>query len=128
MSITFHWAKDYGVDISPVIAIIDGDFTRSIGGCRYSYYNNFQEMSFEASNLAQAMQNKLQFLGLPFNGAKAVLQKLLQQSEISLFTQMGEFINKLAGKYITGCDIGTSFTHMRIYAKQNSIHSRSPSR
>jgi leucine dehydrogenase len=118
--------KKFGINLPAVIAIFKGSHLQSIGGCRYAEYESLEKMKMNAAELARSMNKKIAILGLPYNGAKSILLKEPWQNEKTLFKEFGKFVNHLEGRYITGCDVGTTPWHMNIVQSMTSYVSGIP--
>lgn len=124
--IDYIFPQDFGRSLSAVIAIFKGPHPQSIGGCRYTEYSSLNQMKLNAADLARSMDKKISILGFPYNGAKSVILKKPGQNEEALFKEFGKFINHLRGRYITGCDVGTTPWHMNIVQSTTSYVSGIP--
>ena len=72
-----------------------------------------EDAILDAIRLAQGMTYKSAVSGLPFGGGKAViLSHPGQGSREELFQRLGQHIQNLQGRYITGMDLGTTVTDM----------------
>lgn len=64
------------------------------------------------------MHYKTAIAGVPFSGGKVVLRKpTINFDRLNFFKSLGEFIEDLNGKFITGCDSGVTQEDMRIVAR-----------
>lgn len=124
--IDYIFPQQFGINLPAVIAIFKGSHLQSIGGCRYAEYESLDQMKMDAAELARSMNKKISILGLPYNGAKSIILKKHGQNEKTLFKEFGKFINHLRGRYITGCDVGTTPRHMNIVKSMTSYVSGIP--
>lgn len=102
-----------------VIVIDSTALGPGMGGCRLWSYPSIDEAFADAVRLAQGMSYKIAVAGLPFGGAKAVIRRPEEGFDrAALFEAFGEAVDKLAGRYITAEDVGTSVTDMEHIAKK----------
>lgn len=110
---------------SNMVAIISVDranpaYKSALGGTRYVYYSSIEEAILDAVKLSTTMTYKAKFADLPFNGGKAVLMKMPEETNRKqFFSEYGKFIDSLEGKIITGCDSGVTPEEMKI-ASENT--------
>jgi len=114
--------------------IISLDSTRlgpAVGGCRIKPYASWQDGLHDALRLSAAMTAKAALAGLPYGGGKSVVAlspgtaadcAVARRSD--LLADVGDIIESLSGRYITGPDVGTSPDDMAVIGQRTS-HVRS---
>ena len=105
-SLFTHTNDELGYSI--YVAILDDNFSCSIGGCRFKSYPSDVAAANDAILLARAMANKASVHDLPHGGAKAVIN--VKNSDIKKEDILKDFaleVNKLKGRYVTAVDVGT---------------------
>lgn len=103
-----HFCHDPARGLNAIIAIHNTRLGPALGGCRCLPYSSEQSAITDAIALARGMSYKASIAGLPFGGGKAVI--LLPQGKpdrAALYQAFGEFVESLAGRYITAVDSGT---------------------
>lgn len=89
----------------------------ALGGCRMRVYDNEWAAIDDALRLSEGMTYKSSIAGLDLGGGKAVViadPALAGAPRRELFLRFGECLNRLAGKYITAEDMGTSVADVMI--------------
>lgn len=92
------------------------------GGTRFWNYRNDAEALKDALRLARGMTYKNALADLPLGGGKSVIigdNKTSDREKI--FRAHGRFIDTLAGRYMTGEDVGTSPADME-YVRRETTH------
>lgn len=93
----------------------------AVGGTRYWRYASGEEALTDALRLARGMTYKSALAGLPCGGGKSVvLRDNGQEDRERLFRAHGRLVESLAGKYITGEDVGTNPADMEFISKETS--------
>ena len=92
------------------------------GGTRFWSYNDPEEALEDALRLARGMTYKSALADLPLGGGKSVIigDNKTRDREM-IFRAHGRFIDTLAGRYMTGEDVGTSPADME-YVREETTH------
>lgn len=109
----------YGYDkysgLKAIIAIHNTALGPAFGGTRMMPYATEEEALQDSMRLAKAMTYKNAAAGIDFGGGKVVIIGDPQTDKTEdLLRALGRLINGLAGRYITGVDIGTDENDMVI--------------
>jgi len=102
-----------------IIAIHSTALGPAMGGTRLWRYAADEDALADALRLSRAMSYKNALAGLPAGGGKAVILRgdgPLDRAR--LFQAHGRFIERLAGRYFTGEDVGTSTADMEIVRRE----------
>src|SRR5437867_3087161 len=81
----------------------------AVGGTRFWNYASEEEAMIDALRLSRGMTYKCAAAGVPLGGGKAIIigdNKTRYREK--LFRAHGRFVERLAGRYITAEDVGTS--------------------
>lgn len=107
------YCYDRSSGLKAIIAIHNTVLGPALGGCRMWPYENEKEALNDALRLARGMTYKSAAAGLNLGGGKAVIigDAKTMKSE-ALFRAFGQFVQSLAGRYITAEDVGTSVIDM----------------
>jgi glutamate dehydrogenase/leucine dehydrogenase len=99
----------------------------ALGGCRVKPYPSWRDGLDDALRLSAAMTEKAALAGLPYGGGKAVVALSAGTAAHyagtrrgDLLADIGEAIDSLGGRYITGPDVGTSPDDMAVIARHTS--------
>ena len=104
-----------------IIAIHSTTLGPAVGGTRFWNYECEKAASLDALRLSKAMSYKNALAGLPFGGGKAVVFKSSNEVDREkIFRAHGRFIQSLNGRFITGEDVGTRPTDMKIVRTETS--------
>jgi valine dehydrogenase (NAD+) len=120
--------RDRDSGLQAVIAIHSTALGPALGGTRFHPYATPDEAVQDALNLARGMSYKNALAGLDHGGGKAVIigDPARDKSE-PLLRAYGRFVQSLAGRYITACDVGTYVADMDVIARECSfVTGRSP--
>jgi len=102
-------------DLIGVIAIHSTRSGAAAGGCRLWRYADDDGRVTDAMRLARGMSYKNALAGLPFGGAKAVLQLPDRDFDRErFFTAFAEEVDRLGGAYLTAEDVGTTVADMAV--------------
>ena len=105
--------QDRAICFKAVIAMHDTTLGPATGGCRMWQYPSEMEAIEDALRLARGMTYKYAAAGVNLGGGKAVIiGDPYRKDREPVFRVLGKFINRLAGKYITGEDVGTTLKDM----------------
>ncbi len=108
---------DETVGLRAVIAINDTTLGPGLGGVRCVRYPSDAAAITEAQRLGAAMTLKNAFAGLPYGGAKSVIEAPGPDVDrAALMRRFGEFVIRTAGAYIPGVDMGTSVDDLQLMA------------
>jgi leucine dehydrogenase len=120
-----HFKVDPKSGMVSIISIHSTKFGPALGGCRLKEYSSPFAALYDGMRLARGMSFKSALVGLPLGGGKAVIIKPNDQFDRQrYFEAFGEFVESLAGRYVTAVDSGTSLDDMDIvYSKTNYVAS-----
>lgn len=111
--------SDPATELYGVIAIHDTTLGPGFGGTRIMPYKSEADALEDALRLAKAMTYKNAACGIDFGGGKAVLigdaKKVKTEAYLRSFAR---HINGLAGRYITGVDVGTDSDDMVVLLRE----------
>lgn len=80
----------------------------AFGGTRIKPCTSADEALHDALHLAEAMTRKYAINGLPFGGGKAVLVHQAIGDRVDALCALGDFVDSLGGRFITGSDLGVT--------------------
>jgi valine dehydrogenase (NAD+) len=114
------FCQDRQSGLRAIIAIYSTALGPALGGTRFYPYPDEDAALADVLNLSRAMAYKNALAGLDHGGGKAVIigDPATHKSE-ALLRAYGRFIESLAGRYITACDIGTYSEDMDIIARES---------
>ncbi len=105
--------------LKAIIAIHSTARGPALGGTRFHPYPNDAEALRDALNLARGMSYKAAMAGLDLGGGKAVIiGDPHTQKTPALLRAYGRFVQSLAGRYYTACDVGTYSEDMDVIAEE----------
>jgi len=103
-----------------IIAIHSTARGPALGGTRFHAYRSDADALRDALNLARGMSYKAAMAGLDLGGGKAViLGDPLTDKTPELLRAYGRFVQSLAGRYYTACDVGTYSEDMDVIAQES---------
>ncbi len=107
--------------LKAIIAIHSTALGPSLGGTRFYPYPNQEAALTDVLRLSKAMSYKNALAGLDLGGGKAVIigDPVRDKTE-QLLRAYGRFVESLAGRYITACDVGTYTTDMDVIGRETS--------
>jgi leucine dehydrogenase len=114
-----HFGIDHASGLQTIVAIHSTVLGPSLGGTRFYPYGSEVEALTDVLRLSKGMTYKAACAGLDQGGGKAVIigdPATLASPE--LFRAYGDFIDGLAGRYITAEDVGTTVENMEIVASR----------
>ena len=115
------FCKDPKTKLKAIIAVHNTKLGPGLGGCRMWNYKNQNEAIIDVLRLSRGMTYKASITGLDLGGGKAVI---IGDSKTEKTTEMmesfGEFVESLAGKYITAEDVGMSPNDMEIISRKTN--------
>lgn len=114
--------KDKKSGLKAIIAVHNTNLGPALGGCRMWPYATEEEALTDVLRLSRGMTYKSALANLKLGGGKAVIigDPRTQKSDDLLYS-MGDFIQGLAGRYITAEDSGTSVADILKMAKRTSF-------
>lgn len=103
------FCNDKATGLKAIIAVHNTVLGPALGGTRMWMYQNEQEALTDVLRLSRGMTYKNAISQLNLGGGKAVIigDSKSMKSE-ALFRRFGQFVNTLAGSYITAEDVGIS--------------------
>ncbi len=103
------FCQDKEAGLKAIIAVHNTVCGPALGGTRMWNYQSEEEALKDVLRLSRGMTYKNAISGLNLGGGKAVIigDSRTQKSE-ALFRRFGQFVDSLAGKYITAEDVGIS--------------------
>ena len=113
------FGHDQASGLKAIIAVHDTTLGPALGGCRMWNYASDEEALRDVLRLSRGMTYKSALARLPLGGGKAVIigDPHKGKSE-ALFQAMGDFVDRLGGRYITAADSGTGVAEMQIMAQR----------
>lgn len=111
-----------------IVAIYSTALGPALGGTRFYPYHSETEALDDVLHLSRAMAYKAAIAGLDLGGGKAVVlgDPRTDKSE-PLLRAYGRFVQSLAGRYYTACDVGTYVQDMDVIAREcRFVTGRSP--
>ena len=113
------FCQDKASGLKAIIAIYSTALGPSLGGTRFFPYQTEADAVHDALELSRGMAYKNALAGLDLGGGKAVIwgDPATSKGE-ALLRAYGRFVESLAGRYITACDVGTYVADMDIVAKE----------
>lgn len=107
--------------LKAIIAIHSTALGPSLGGTRFYPYPNQEAALTDVLRLSKAMSYKNALAGLDLGGGKAVIigDPVRDKTE-QLLRAYGRFVEGLAGRYITACDVGTYTADMDVIGRETS--------
>ena len=97
------------------IAIHDSTFGPGVGGTRMRVYATYDEAVVDALRLARAMTYKATMVEMPYGGAKAVIVGDPGRDKTRpLLVAYARAVDKLGGRFFTGCDMGIEPRDLRV--------------
>ncbi|MEM7619791.1 MAG: Glu/Leu/Phe/Val dehydrogenase dimerization domain-containing protein [Pseudomonadota bacterium] len=115
------FASDQDSGLKAIIAIHDTTLGPSLGGCRVWRYDNENEALQDVLRLSAGMSYKAAISNLALGGGKAViLADPVTEKTPAIMQAFGRAIERLAGRYITAKDVGTSIADMDTISTQTN--------
>ncbi|GJF32321.1 valine dehydrogenase [Kitasatospora sp. NE20-6] len=124
---------DRSTGLKAVIAIHSTALGPALGGTRFHRYDTEEEALEDALRLSRGMSYKNALAGLDLGGGKAVIigdpaptAEGGDKNE-AMLRAYGRFVESLAGRYVTACDVGTYVQDMDVVARETRfVTGRSP--
>ncbi|MCW2766703.1 MAG: valine dehydrogenase [Nocardioides sp.] len=116
------FANDPATGLRAIIALHSTALGPALGGTRFYPYASTADALTDVLNLARGMSYKAALAGLDLGGGKAVIigDPATLKSE-GLLRAYGRFVQSLAGRYYTACDVGTYSDDMDVIARECSF-------
>jgi leucine dehydrogenase len=115
-------ASDPATGLRAIISIHDTSLGPALGGCRAWPYATEAEAIADALRLSRGMSYKAALAGLPLGGGKAVLWTAPDRPKTpATLRALGRAIERLAGRYVTAEDVGTSVADMDEVARETGF-------
>jgi valine dehydrogenase (NAD+) len=113
------FCRDEASGLQAIIAIYSTALGPALGGTRFYPYASETDALHDVLNLSKGMAYKAALAGLDLGGGKAVIigDPREVKSE-ALLRAYGRFVQSLAGRYITACDVGTYSEDMDLVARE----------
>jgi valine dehydrogenase (NAD+) len=122
------FCRDQASGLRAIIAIYSTALGPALGGTRFYPYADEQAALADVLALSRAMAYKAACAGLDLGGGKAVIigDPTTEKTE-ALLRAYGRFVQAIAGRYYTACDVGTYVEDMDVIARECSfVTGRSP--
>lgn len=122
------FCQDARSGLKAIIGIYSTALGPALGGTRFYPYESEDAAVADVLSLSKGMAYKNSLAGLDLGGGKAVIigDPNVDKSE-ALLRAFGRFVQSLAGRYITACDVGTYVHDMDIVARESRfVTGRSP--
>ena len=113
------FCADEASGLKSIIALYSTALGPGLGGTRFYPYASEQDALEDVLNLSSAMAYKNALAGLAHGGGKAVIigDPARDKTE-PLLRAYGRFVDSLAGRYVTACDVGTYVADMDVIAQE----------
>ncbi|WP_310962053.1 Glu/Leu/Phe/Val family dehydrogenase [Nocardioides terrisoli] len=113
------FCSDERSGLRAVVAIHSTALGPALGGTRFFPYAAEADAVRDVLNLSRGMTYKAALAGLDLGGGKAVIigDPAAVKSE-ALLRAYGRFVQSLAGRYLTACDVGTYSADMDVIARE----------
>ena len=103
------FCKDEKSGLKSIIAVHNTLLGPGVGGCRMWSYSSEEDALTDVLRLSKGMTYKNAMAGLNFGGGKAVIiGDAAKDKTPELLRAFGEFVDRVAGQYITAEDVGIS--------------------
>ena len=113
------FCQDEKTGLKAIIAIHSTVLGPALGGTRMWNYNNEMEALKDVLRLSRGMTFKASISGLNLGGGKAVIiGDAKTQKTDDLMRRFGEFVETLAGNYITAEDVGMTTHDMKMVREE----------
>lgn len=114
------FCRDRPSGLHAIIAIHSTTLGPALGGTRFYRYGSEDDALSDVLRLSRAMAYKAACAGLDLGGGKAVI--IGDPAELkteALLRAYGRFVESLAGRYYTACDVGTFADDMDVIARES---------
>jgi valine dehydrogenase (NAD+) len=113
------FCADPNSGLHAIIAIYSTALGPALGGTRFYPFPDESAALTDVLNLSRAMAYKAACAGLDLGGGKAVIIGSPKREKTEpLLRAYGRFIQSLAGRYYTACDMGTDSHDMDVIARE----------
>ncbi|MCW2842596.1 MAG: valine dehydrogenase [Nocardioides sp.] len=114
------FCHDPETGLKAIIAIYSTALGPALGGTRFYPYASEQDALDDVLKLSEGMAYKAALAGLELGGGKAVIiGDPAQVKSDDLLRAYGRFVQSLAGRYYTACDVGTFSRDMDVIAEES---------
>ncbi|MGB1219726.1 MAG: Glu/Leu/Phe/Val dehydrogenase dimerization domain-containing protein, partial [Flavobacteriales bacterium] len=112
------FCHDKATGLKAIIAVHNTNLGPALGGTRMWSYSNENEAINDVLRLSRGMSYKAAISGLSLGGGKAVIigDSKTQKTD-AMMEKFGEFVDRLAGSYITAEDVGMTTHDMKMVHK-----------
>src|SRR3954465_1026053 len=113
------FSQDSSCGLKAIIGIYSTALGPALGGTRFYPYESEAAALADVLKLSRGMAYKNALAGLARGGGKAVIwgDPARAKSE-GLLRAYGRFVESLAGRYYTACDVGTYVPDMDVVARE----------
>ena len=109
------FCSDPETGLRAIIALHDTALGPGLGGTRFHPYASMDQALADVLRLSRAMTSKNAVAGLDHGGGKAVIiGDPHRDKSPELLHAYGRFVESLAGRYVTACDVGTYVADMDV--------------
>lgn len=113
------FAHDPASGLRAVIAIHSTALGPALGGTRFHPYASTADAVRDVLALSRGMSHKAAVSGLDLGGGKAVIiGDPTRDKNEALLRAYGRFVESLAGRYVTACDVGTYSADMDLIGRE----------
>jgi len=110
--------QDHAASLRAVIAIHDTTLGVAVGGTRMRRYPSLDDALTDALRLSRAMTFKAVMAGVARGGGKAVIvADPAKDKTRALFAAYARAVDRLGGRFQTGCDMGMDSRDMAVLAR-----------
>ncbi|KAB1914986.1 Glu/Leu/Phe/Val dehydrogenase [Micromonospora sp. AMSO31t] len=115
------FCQDKQSGLKAIIGIYSTALGPALGGTRFYPYASEADALADVLDLSRGMAYKNALAGLDLGGGKAVIWGDPEQIKSeALLRAYGRFVESLAGRYYTACDVGTYVADMDVIARETS--------
>ncbi|MFG3581085.1 Glu/Leu/Phe/Val family dehydrogenase [Micromonospora chersina] len=115
------FCQDKQSGLKAIIGIYSTALGPALGGTRFYPYASEEDALADVLDLSRGMAYKNALAGLDLGGGKAVIWGDPEQIKSeALLRAYGRFVESLAGRYYTACDVGTYVADMDVIARETS--------
>ncbi|WP_433389127.1 Glu/Leu/Phe/Val family dehydrogenase [Micromonospora sp. KLBMP9576] len=115
------FCQDKQSGLKAIIGIYSTALGPALGGTRFYPYATEEDALADVLDLSRGMAYKNALAGLDLGGGKAVIwgdpERIKSEA---LLRAYGRFVESLAGRYYTACDVGTYVADMDVIARETS--------
>ncbi|MEU6072342.1 Glu/Leu/Phe/Val dehydrogenase [Micromonospora sp. NPDC047074] len=115
------FCQDKQSGLKAIIGIYSTALGPALGGTRFYPYASESDALADVLDLSRGMAYKNALAGLDLGGGKAVIwgdpERIKSEA---LLRAYGRFVESLAGRYYTACDVGTYVADMDVIARETS--------